>query len=171
MKTAAPRRLFAIGVALVFCFPLLAAGMGLYSYALSKWVYKSFYASAFVEQSTGSIEDLNRAIQPGSPNVEITPVRNTDLIQVGVHAPTAQEAVDKANSVAQAIQEKFNAQKPEAIRIKVPATDAMPPPRPLVFLNMVLGGFVGFFPAVVGAVLILVARNRMRPPSVTTQPA
>ena len=144
----------AIGTPLLCCLPLFVIAAGI----LSALAPKSYFSTALIEPSGANFEEVNKAfqevVQP-SAEVRLEEVRNTDLVAIHVRAATAQQAADKANMIASALQQKLQVEGPQPLKILSPAEPASISATPSVLGNMVLADILGLLPAIVGLILVI----------------
>jgi hypothetical protein len=150
----------AVGIGLLLCLPLFVVAAGVLSYTMPKF----YFSDAFIEVGETPIQDLNATfdrVAPKSSDVRLEKVQNTDLVVVHVRDSDAQRAADRANAIASALQDGLQKQVTGMPRIKMPAEPGTIAMRPRVLLNMLVGGVLGLFAALVGLILIVLgARGR-----------
>jgi hypothetical protein len=153
-----------IGIALILCWPALII-LGALSPLL---VPKTYSASSFVDRGSASAEDFKEAFeQVASKTQDVTMqfLENSDLVAITARDLKSQSAVDKANSITAKLVEKLEKlekQPSQFPRVKIPAGDVLPPARPVVWLNILVGAVAGLFPAVLGLILFLLGRRPHR---------
>ncbi len=114
------------------------------------------------------MEEFKQAFEqvaPKSQDVTLEPVENTDLVQISARDLKSQSAVDKANTVTAKVVEKLEKLKKtpsQFPRVKVASAEASPPPRPVTWLNILVGAVLGLFPAVIGLILFILGRHPER---------
>jgi len=126
------------------------------------------------------MEEFNQAVDQVAPKgqgVTIEPVENTDLVQITARDLKSQSAIDKANSVTAKLVEKLEKmEKPEKQpsqmpKVKISTGEALPPARPVVWLNILVGTVLGLFPAVIGLILFILGGRSHRAVTPATQTA
>jgi hypothetical protein len=172
MTTRVNNRLIIIGAALLLCLPLFAIIAGICAYSFPR----QYYSHATVEFRSSNpatfLQAFGEAAQPYRGAAEVREVRNSNLWEIGVYDSNPQQAAERSNLIAVAVQQKLNdaarsdvsSTNPLAIQLRMPAVKiweraepTLAPAKPNARVIIFLGAGVGLLPAFAGVVLLVVA--------------
>lgn len=167
--------LMAVGAALLLCLPAFAVLAGIYAYSVPRQYYSKATLESRSTEPTAFLRALSAAAQPYRSSAEVREIRNTKLYEIGVYDTDPQQAAERANVIADTVQEKLKddsiANAPPAVTIWERAEPSAHAARPNFPRIIVLGMAAGLLPALFGAVLLVIgfvtrANNPENPPQV-----